>query len=85
MEKRNILRKQIKANLIAAAANGKDLEGTFFSNSSSSASGYSSQLVFSYLFSSKIVIADPPAVKLLALLCFQNQACEFFYFLYLLE
>lgn len=31
MEKRNILRKQIKANLIAAAANGKDLEGTFSS------------------------------------------------------
>lgn len=28
MEKRNILRKQIKANLIAAAANGKDLEET---------------------------------------------------------
>lgn len=28
IEKRNKLRKQIKANLIAAAASGKDLEGT---------------------------------------------------------
>lgn len=30
MEKRNTLRKQIKDNLIAAAASGKELEGTFF-------------------------------------------------------
>lgn len=30
VEKRNNLRKQIKANLIAAAASGKDLEGNFF-------------------------------------------------------
>lgn len=29
-DKRNRLRKQIKANLIAAAASGKDLEGTLF-------------------------------------------------------
>lgn len=32
VEKRNSLRKQIKANLISAAANGKELEGTLFSN-----------------------------------------------------
>lgn len=31
VDKRNRLRKQIKANLIAAAASGKDLEGIFFS------------------------------------------------------
>lgn len=30
MEKRNTLHKQIKDNLIAAAASGKELEGTFF-------------------------------------------------------
>lgn len=30
VDKRNRLRKQIKANLIAAAASGKDLEGTLF-------------------------------------------------------
>lgn len=33
VEKRNSLRKQIKANLITAAASGKELEGTLFSNS----------------------------------------------------
>lgn len=31
VDRRNRLRKQIKANLIAAAASGKDLEGIFFS------------------------------------------------------
>ena len=30
VDRRNRLRKQIKANLVAAAASGKDLEGTFF-------------------------------------------------------
>lgn len=30
VDRRNGLRKQIKANLIAAAASGKDLEGIFF-------------------------------------------------------
>ena len=34
VDRRNKLRKQIKANLIAAAASGKDLEGGFFSISS---------------------------------------------------
>ena len=29
VDRRNRLRKQIKANLVAAAASGKDLEGTF--------------------------------------------------------
>lgn len=30
VDRRNKLRKQIKANLVAAAASGKDLEGTYF-------------------------------------------------------
>lgn len=30
VDRRNRLRKQIKANIIAAAASGKDLEGIFF-------------------------------------------------------
>ena len=30
VDRRNRLRKEIKANIIAAAASGKDLEGTFF-------------------------------------------------------
>lgn len=31
VDRRNRLREQIKANLVAAAASGKDLEGTYFS------------------------------------------------------
>lgn len=30
VDRRNGLRKQIKANLIAAAASGKDLEGSYY-------------------------------------------------------
>lgn len=33
VDKRNMLRQKIKANLIAAAASGKDLEGMFLCSS----------------------------------------------------